>query len=60
MGGASRDAENVFGQVVDPVELTAAAGDEDTLAEIIEGGFVLEAALEQLERLAQPHMNNRV
>ena len=35
MRNAGRDAENVFGQIVDAIQQTAAAGDENALAEII-------------------------
>ncbi len=40
--------------------MAASAGDENSLAEVVDERFFLEAALEQFERLAQPQVNDRV
>ena len=55
-----RNAENVFRQIVDSVEQTAAAGDENAFAEVVEERFLFERALEELKSLAQPQVNDRV
>src|SRR5438477_7375668 len=46
--------------MVDPVQQTAATGDKDSGADIIDERLLFDGALEQLKSLAQSQMNNRV
>src|SRR4051812_2794916 len=55
-----RHLKNLFGQVLNPIELTAAAGDEHAGAGVVEERLFLELTLEQLEALAQSQMNDRI
>ena len=43
-----------------PLKMAASAGDENAFADVVDERFFFELALEQLERLAQPQMNDRV
>ena len=60
MGHARGQFENFLGEMVDPVQMTAPAGDENAFADVIDERFFLELSLEQLERFAQSQMNDRV
>ena len=60
MSDARRQFEDFLGEMIDPIQVAASAGDEDTFADVIDEWFFLELALEQLERFPQPQMNDRV
>ena len=46
--------------MIDAVEKTTSAGDENPCAQIIDEWFLIEPAFEQLKGLAQSQMNDRV
>jgi len=60
MRSARWNAEHFLRQVIDPIELTATAGEENPFAEIIEIGSFLEAFPEQLKRLAQAKIDDGI
>ena len=60
MRDVRRHFENLLGQMIDAVQETASAGDENTFADVIDERFFVEPALEQLKSFAQPQMNDRV
>ena len=60
MRHARRNSEDIFREVIDPIEQTASPGDEDAFAEIVEKWLLFERALEEFKSLAQTHVNNRI
>src|SRR5207248_5709166 len=56
----NRQAKYFLGQMIDAANLAAAAGDRNSSAQKIEIIFAFEMALEQIERLADTHVNDRV
>src|SRR4030095_10946407 len=52
--------ENFFHEMIDAIEKSASARNKNAGAYVINERFLLEAAFEQIERLAQSQMNDRV
>ena len=57
---ACRQFENFRGEMIDAIEKTASASDENAGADIVEIRFLVQPAFEQLERFAQSQVNDRV
>ena len=55
-----RHFKNFAGEMVDPVHQTAAAGNENPGADIIDERLLFDRALEQLKSFAQSQMNDGV
>ena len=52
--------ENFFRQIIDPIEMTASARDENSFADVVDEGSSSSLPFEQLECFAQAQMDNRV
>ena len=52
--------ENFFSEMIDAVEKTASAGDENAGAQVTDKWFLIEPAFEELESFSQAQVNNRV
>ena len=52
--------ENLFRQMIDSVEKTASAGDENARAQVIDKWFLIESALQEFESFSQAQVNDRV
>src|SRR5438874_12982045 len=55
-----RHFKNLLGEMINPVKKAAAAGNENTGAEIINERLLIEPASEKLRRLAESHGSYRV
>src|SRR5436190_3330164 len=60
MSYARGQLEDFLGQMVDATQMAASAGDEDALADVIDKRFLFQLPFQQLERFAQPQMNDCV
>src|SRR5205807_5725959 len=60
MSDPCRQFEDLLGQMIDSVQMAAAAGDENAFADVVDERFFLQLALQELECFAQPQMNDRV
>src|SRR5262249_57021812 len=54
MSDTRRHFENLARQMIDPIQQTASAGNENSSAHIIDERFFFDCALEQFKNLAQP------
>ena len=55
-----RHFKNFLGQIFYPVEQTAAAGDENAGADVIDERFIGQLALEQVEYFTHPQVDDRI
>jgi len=57
---AGRQLEDFLRQMIDPVQVAASAGDENSFADVVDKRLFFELPLEQLEGFPQPQMNDRI